>query len=177
MGGGCLLNSDGGSKGDGLHDGGVSMSVYGKAARRVSEESHKIFHASVDHSGKQYSRFTLIEVPEGTPGFERVPRGNISGKLRIRTTVTVNHVERYHRELKRHIPSALTVQEYEGDPELWLMNAAWRCRIIGDPFVKLGELLHGDASDEEDGAENEGEEEEGASDMTSTEEGDSDAEE
>ena len=170
------MNSDGGSKGDGDHDGGVSTSAYGKAARRVSEESHKIFHAGVDHSAKQYSRFTLIEVPEGTPGFENVPRGGVSGKRRIRTTVTVNHVERYHRELKRHIPSSLKVVDYEEDPELWLMNAAWRCRISGDPFVKLGDLVHGDAADEQDEAEYEGEEED-ASDVSSAEEDDSDVEE
>ena len=94
----------------------------------------------------------------------------------LAATVTVNHVERYHRELKRHIPSDLNVGDYEDDPELWLMNAAWRCRISGDPFVKLGDLVHGDAADEQDEAEYEGEEED-ASDVSSAEEDDSDAEE
>ena len=42
---------------------------------------------------------------------------------------------------------------------MWLMSAAWRCHIIGDPFVKLGELLQGSAEDEQDEAEDEGEEE------------------
>ena len=43
---------------------------------------------------------------------------------------------------------------------MWLMSAAWRCHIIGDPFVKLGKLLQGSAEDEQDEAEDEGEEEE-----------------
>ena len=57
--------------------------------------------------------------------------------------------ERYHRELKRHITPSLTVDDYSADPELWLMSAAWRCRITGDPLVKLGELLQGSADDEQ----------------------------
>ena len=147
VGTGCALNSDGGSKGDGLHDGGLSASPWGKAARRLSEEDHKVFHASVDHSTKQYSRFSVIEVPEDAIGFENVPRGGISGKKRIRMTVTVNHAERYHKELKRHIPADVNLATYEADPELWLMNAAWRCRVSGDPFKKLGAFLNGDTRD------------------------------
>ena len=150
VGEGVALNSDGGSKGDGLYDGGVSQSPFAKAARRVTRESHTVLHAGVDHSAKQYSRFSVIEIPQRATGFTGVPRGRLSGKRRVRMTVTINHVERYHRTLKSHVPRNLSLAEYSVDPDLWLMNAAWRCRLIGDPFLKLALFLRGDNCDDAD---------------------------
>ena len=151
VGAGVVLNSDGGSKGDGLYDGGVSQSPYGKAARRLCREGRQVYHVSVDHTARQYSRFSLIEIFRRMHGFERVPRGAQSKKQRIRMIVTMSHEEKYNHRLKSHIPKELTLQQYEQDLEVWLMNAAWRTRTSGDPLVKLGMLLDG-SDDEDDGA-------------------------
>ena len=160
VGRGVVLNSDGGAKGDGLHDGVVSESAYGKAARKISRESHQVYHVGCDHSAKQYSRFATIEIPDGTPGFENVPRGNVSGKRRIRLTVTTNHAENYNKRLKSHIPKTLTLADYEKDPDVWLLNASWRVRLSGDPLLKFGRFLRGQDdpdADEEDEVPEEGE--------------------
>ena len=149
---GVVLNSDGGQGGDGKGDA-PSNSPYARAARRISEEKHKMFHVGINHTGKQFSRFSVIEVPDNTEGFENVPRSAATNQQRIRIHVTTNHAEIYNKYLKAQIPSRLSLKDYEANPNLWLMNAAWRCRIIGDPLDALGKLLAGEHEQDEPDAE------------------------
>ena len=137
---GVLVNSDGGSGGDGMYDRCLSQSPYAKAARRISTPARPVFHCGVDHTAKQLSRFTVVDVHD-KPGFENCPRSSTSGRRRLRACVTVNHAECYHRHLKKHIPAELNLASYLKDPWLWLMCAAWRLRIHDDPYRALGQLM------------------------------------
>ena len=140
IGRGVLLQSDGGSGGDGMGDKAVSYSPYAKAARAVTSESHTIFHGGVDHSAKQFSRFIAIDA-ENIEGFEGVQRSTSTGRRRIRAEVCTNHIESAWRILKKQIPKHLTYGNYVEDSENWLMLACWRLRIAGDPWIAFGRLL------------------------------------
>ena len=111
LGTGILLNSDGGSGGDGEHDEGISSSPYAKTARQISQESHPVVHGGVDHGSHQYSRFSVIDV-EGKSGYENVPRSTTTGRRRIRATISINGVANFWKELKRYLPNSLTYENY-----------------------------------------------------------------
>lgn len=109
---------------------------YAKACRRLSSEGPPVLHAGVDHQAHQFSRFTVIDV-EGKVGFENCPRSTTTGRLRLRSNVTVNHLERFWAELKKSMPRHLSYADYVADPWTWLMCASWHARGFGDPFLRL----------------------------------------
>ena len=148
VGKGVLLNSDGGSGGDGDHDRGLSMSPYAKAARRMSQCQHDVLHGGVDHTAHQYSRFMSIIVGNKN-GFQRVARSQTTGARRIRAEVSTNHIEVLWKYLKRQLPANLPYKAYVEDPWSWLMCAAWRLRVMRDPFLAFGRLLQGREEDDE----------------------------
>ena len=75
------------------------------------------------------------------------------------------------KHLKKHIPPSLKYDDYVKDPWGWMMCACWRARVIGDPFLALGKLLHGKEEVEgdvwESGSENESSEEDSSDEESS----------